>query len=1420
MNSLIKQSLLTGSLAIGVLQSLSAQDTLDTSQLPTSLAPQASYTVSLPYTASQQRDIVVSWWDNGAWIAGNTTTVSAGSGTHTPTVNLPGVPAEGSNYTWKAFIRPVGADWTQNIDGGDVNNVVVSGGGGGGGGEGGGGTGSGAWIESGGVVIIEAENIATSSNWVTRPTTHGAANSMGGSLGGGWLEWTGAQYSGNTKSEGGVNGILTIEVEISTPGDYFFRWRSKQYDNVSSGDAGNDTFVSLTSGTAVSGFQDFGQFHKVWVQSQQSWSWRTTFEPVHGTHYSDSNVRRYYEAGTHTIRLAARSPGHAIDRIVLHRTTIPFNTTTFENATESDRGDPLPLPPYTYDANVDFSSLNGGDVNYYNDYNNDVLGINPNAAGFDDTKFARASATFEGISDDYDVTITTMTEEDGECTYNLLLNGSIVASYQNPGDGDPDYPGDLTTHTHTWSGISINNGDTLAVSSNAHSNDTIPENNGANNFAWARGRWQKIALTSHTAPPPDSAAENTPSAGIYGETDGSGNYKKWHRVSIAFEGPNTNENATPNPFTDYRLNVTFTHPISGKTYTVPGYYAADGNAGETSASAGDIWRVHFAPDEIGAWNYAASFRTGTNVAVNASATAGTATSFDGANGSFNVVASDKTGRDHRGKGRLQYDGTRYLKHAETGEPYLKTGADAPENFLNYLEFDNTYNHGGTDYRKSWAPHIQDWASGDPAWQNGKGKGIIGAINYLASEGQNVFSFLTYNAGGDSKDVWPYVSHSNPLRFDCSKLDQWEIVFTHGDIMGMYLHFKTQETENDDLSGPGASYALDSGNVGTERKLYYRELIARFGHHMALNWNLGEETTQTTTQHQQMAQYFYDNDPYGHNIVIHTYPNQQEQRYRPLLGNNSKLTGASVQTRFSNVHAHTLQWLTESANAGRQWVVANDEQGPADKANPPDSVTNNTPSQREMRWQTVWGNFMAGGAGIELYAGYQNPHSDLTLDDFRSRNRMWDYCRHAHTFFTNYLPFTEMVNSNGLIGNGSNSNSKYCFAKTDEVYAIYLPNGGTTNLNLSAANGNFTVRWFNPRDGGVLQVGTVDTVSGGGSVSIGNAPSQTGEDWAVLVSKSGPDPDVNIIAPNNGLEITVGTSVTFRAAISDNPNFDRVEFYLNGELVDIKHSPPYEVSLTGLALGVHNLSVIEYDSSDNTSMDSIGIGVVEASSGGLTEYDFNAFEDVFIQNTTVFNTNELRVENGSRVSYLKFTVSGIPENDTIQSATLSIQQYQPGLDSGGQGTLRFYTSANTSWSEATITNANKPTKGSLIGTRSGAVTQGQRIDVDVTPLVTGNGTYTVIIEMDSGGNDIWFGSSESGGSAPQLTVEAGEEILAPMALNRSMVTDVMILTWWPTDGILETTQDLGADNWQPVSGSASPFHAEFVDTHRFYRVRED
>ena len=98
------------------------------------------------------------------------------------------------------------------------------------------------------------------------------------------------------------------------------------------------------------------------------------------------------------------------------------------------------------------------------------------------------------------------------------------------------------------------------------------------------------------------------------------------RPTQQVDGPRTSEQATPNPFLHYRLEVTFTlqgtppalptwmrqQAANTTTVTVPGFFAADGNAGETSATAGSVWRAHFCPPHPGVWRYSIVFvaRTG------------------------------------------------------------------------------------------------------------------------------------------------------------------------------------------------------------------------------------------------------------------------------------------------------------------------------------------------------------------------------------------------------------------------------------------------------------------------------------------------------------------------------------------------------------------------------------------------------------------------------------------------------------------------------------------------------------------------------------------------------------------------------------------------------------------------------------------
>jgi hypothetical protein len=145
----------------------------------------------------------------------------------------------------------------------------------------------------------------------------------------------------------------------------------------------------------------------------------------------------------------------------------------------------------------------------------------------------------------------------------------------------------------------------------------------------------------------------------------SGDLKRWHRVTLDFEGPQTGENAVPNPFLSFRLDVTFTHANTGETRIVPGFFAADGNAAETSASTGTIWRVRFSPPLEGEWRWRVSFRTGEEVAIAERRDAGQPWSpLDGQTGSFVIGTTDQHPPDFRARGHLEYVGERYLRHPQ------------------------------------------------------------------------------------------------------------------------------------------------------------------------------------------------------------------------------------------------------------------------------------------------------------------------------------------------------------------------------------------------------------------------------------------------------------------------------------------------------------------------------------------------------------------------------------------------------------------------------------------------------------------------------------------------------------------------------------------------------------------------------------
>ena len=190
----------------------------------------------------------------------------------------------------------------------------------------------------------------------------------------------------------------------------------------------------------------------------------------------------------------------------------------------------------------------------------------------------------------------------------------------------------------------------------------------------------------------------------------------------------------------------------------------------------------------------------------------------------------------------------------------------------------------------------------------------------------------------------------------------------------------------------------------------------------------------------------------------------------------------------NAHMQALNWVNKSARAGQKWMVGLIEANPGVRPDAQDYW------QDRNRKGSIWGNLMAGGSGSVFF--FTLPNGDINCEDFRSRDHLFDLQRHAHTFFTKYLPVTEMRTRDDLTPAGND----YVFAKDGQVYAIYIANGNTTDLDLSGLSGAFEVRWYDPRYGGELQNGTVASVEGGAIRNLGFAPEKLKADWVALVRR--------------------------------------------------------------------------------------------------------------------------------------------------------------------------------------------------------------------------------------------------------------------------------------------------------------------------------
>ncbi len=537
-----------------------------------------------------------------------------------------------------------------------------------------------------------------------------------------------------------------------------------------------------------------------------------------------------------------------------------------------------------------------------------------------------------------------------------------------------------------------------------------------------------------------------------------------------------------NPFREAALVGEFISP-SGRTNVLDGFY--DGE---------DTWRLRFAPDEEGEWRYLLR-----GEGIDAFQRGGLRCTAPRGHGFIRIHPENPYAFAHA-------DGTPFFPMGDTCYGLFDDSPITPELRDQYLQ---TRRDQRFNFVRMTIGHSSQRAAADPAfwaWGGAAGKPDLDRLNpvffrrfdelmrKLRAGGMNVELILLnfYRPPFTDTRQWTPAREHLWLRYVLARYSAFDNIF-------LWTLANEYETH------PDGKYRLDlPGDVA------WVKATARF---------------------------IKENDPYRHLVTVHpvisasardaTPRSQFEPPWRigPFFGAGDELDVLSQQTSAAygaQWDRRTQQWLrTCAADSMEAWfTTAWDERlncwtgdvPGAGRSIAADRVYRKPVLNSEFGYEylrghpnenrqvhhtdkvrrTAWRIVCAGGY---VAAGFQGTigHSDVWNRIDPTNHYTFEVkdegaaaqLRTLHGFFSD-LPFWRMHPFAGVSGGA------VALAEPGKVYVAYLPRGGTTTVNLSAAPGPFLARWLNPRTGSFDRP---FTAAGDGQRRF-DAPD--GNDWVLLL----------------------------------------------------------------------------------------------------------------------------------------------------------------------------------------------------------------------------------------------------------------------------------------------------------------------------------
>ena len=156
--------------------------------------------------------------------------------------------------------------------------------------------------------------------------------------------------------------------------------------------------------------------------------------------------------------------------------------------------------------------------------------------------------------------------------------------------------------------------------------------------------------------------------------------------------------------------------------------------------------------------------------------------------------------------------------------------------------------------------------------------------------------------------------------------------------------------------------LDNATLGVERKLFYREIIARFGHHNALPVEHLRgvqylDLPLDPNMIKEFAQYIARVDPYNHPITVHHHGNTYARALAPFIGDS----------RFGVCRCRRWQ-LPDDVGMAIEYFAGNSDRRQAIPVNVDEHIGMNQISAADYRKRIIWDALFSGG-GIELFKSF-------------------------------------------------------------------------------------------------------------------------------------------------------------------------------------------------------------------------------------------------------------------------------------------------------------------------------------------------------------------------------------------------------------------------------------------------------------------